>query len=421
MKRDSNGCTDHDERRCELHCFEKNAYYYGKELVPRDFEAEQRYHDGKRWLINRTVLGTGVVCGLGVAIEGECLVVQPGVAIDPEGRELVSAEELRRSLPQLLLARLGPLLQDPNVELDEHLPKRYEVCLELHEVAIEPVERPASVCDGREHTAYNRICESVCLVLREPREVEHSEPTCAEHRCPRPDCEGELEAFLRECSSQPCCSERGRCVPLACVRVDLVDTPGGRKQAPKASQSGVITLCGRQLRVDIDDSCRKLLHRNEALFDLLRCFHTDVPRITEVRVAGQPMPPTMRLHMHESAVEAALQEGVELTLCREVLAETVDACSVFLVHHPVRGDLERLEPLAGHPTLQNGTRIAWKLVEGDRFRRGDVIEITVRGALVRDSNGRALDGTAIQFPTGAGQQGQDFIACIVVTDEKGAV
>ena len=45
---------------------ERNQYFYGKMLTARDFETEQRYFNNKRRLINRTTLGAGVVCGLGV-------------------------------------------------------------------------------------------------------------------------------------------------------------------------------------------------------------------------------------------------------------------------------------------------------------------------------------------------------------------
>ena len=40
---------------------ERNQYFYGKMLTARDFEIEQRYHNNKRRLINRTILGAGVV------------------------------------------------------------------------------------------------------------------------------------------------------------------------------------------------------------------------------------------------------------------------------------------------------------------------------------------------------------------------
>ena len=50
---------------------ERNKYFHGKMLTARDFEAEQRYYNNKRRLINRCLLGVGVVCGLGVYLNDE--------------------------------------------------------------------------------------------------------------------------------------------------------------------------------------------------------------------------------------------------------------------------------------------------------------------------------------------------------------
>ena len=51
---------------CEIPYFERNNFFYGKMMTVRDFFAEQFYFNEKRWLINRMVLGWGVVCGLDV-------------------------------------------------------------------------------------------------------------------------------------------------------------------------------------------------------------------------------------------------------------------------------------------------------------------------------------------------------------------
>ena len=82
--------------------FERNRYFYGKLLTVRDFEAEQRYHTGKRTLINRLVHGAGVVCGLGVTASDEStLIIESGMALDYQGREIVLPETLFRKLPML--------------------------------------------------------------------------------------------------------------------------------------------------------------------------------------------------------------------------------------------------------------------------------------------------------------------------------
>ena len=82
--------------------FERNRYFYGKLLTVRDFEVEQRYHSSKRALLNRLVHGSGVVCGLGVTASDEStLMIESGMALDYQGREIVLPETLFRKLQML--------------------------------------------------------------------------------------------------------------------------------------------------------------------------------------------------------------------------------------------------------------------------------------------------------------------------------
>jgi len=71
--------------------FERNRYFYGKLMTVKDFDTEQSYFNGKRWLINRLLFGTGVVCGLEVDVKPnkKGITIKPGVALDPQGREIV--------------------------------------------------------------------------------------------------------------------------------------------------------------------------------------------------------------------------------------------------------------------------------------------------------------------------------------------
>lgn len=70
--------------------FERNNYFKGKLLSADSFEAEQKYYNDKRRLINRFAGGFGVVCGLDtVAVSDDKISVESGVAIDGCGREIV--------------------------------------------------------------------------------------------------------------------------------------------------------------------------------------------------------------------------------------------------------------------------------------------------------------------------------------------
>ena len=48
----------------------RNHYYFSKMMDVLQFDMEQVYHIRKRQLINRLGIGTGVLCGLGVEVDG---------------------------------------------------------------------------------------------------------------------------------------------------------------------------------------------------------------------------------------------------------------------------------------------------------------------------------------------------------------
>ncbi len=77
-------------KNTQLYPFERNKYYYGMLLSVEDFNAEQKYMNDKRRLINRLIHGSGVVCGLNVVrIDEQTISVESGLAIDSTGREII--------------------------------------------------------------------------------------------------------------------------------------------------------------------------------------------------------------------------------------------------------------------------------------------------------------------------------------------
>ncbi len=83
---------------------ERNAYFYGKLLTVRDFVTEQKYFQAKHQLSHKGLHGTGVVWGLGVTgltsegIEKIRFKLGQGMALDPEGREILVLEETEHEL-----------------------------------------------------------------------------------------------------------------------------------------------------------------------------------------------------------------------------------------------------------------------------------------------------------------------------------
>jgi len=83
-KKDGGEMKQEDKKRCSV-CvipyFERNKLLLWKADDGPDFFGEQCYFNEKRWLINRMVLGWGVVCGLDVTQHedstGEVVVTPP--------------------------------------------------------------------------------------------------------------------------------------------------------------------------------------------------------------------------------------------------------------------------------------------------------------------------------------------------------
>jgi hypothetical protein len=71
---------------------ERINYFYGLLLDADRLVQEQTYFNQKRWMLNRLGLGSGLVCGLAISADpgnAAALALQPGVAIDLAGREIV--------------------------------------------------------------------------------------------------------------------------------------------------------------------------------------------------------------------------------------------------------------------------------------------------------------------------------------------
>lgn len=84
---------------------ERNRYFAGKLLTESDLAAEQAYFVGKQRTHNRLLHGHGTVCGLGVTPtrpESSSVVVQPGMALDCCGREIVVTQAVEVDPSELL-------------------------------------------------------------------------------------------------------------------------------------------------------------------------------------------------------------------------------------------------------------------------------------------------------------------------------
>lgn len=152
--------------------FERNKYFYGKLLTVDDFETEQRYMNDKRRVLNRFLYGTGVVCGLNVVpIDDMTISVEPGLALDFSGREIVVDTPAVKKLSMIdgfdSFIRSG----------DE---KKYlYLCMDYKETEREPVHNVT----GESGVEYNRYQEDYELTVteREPSQTVLSDAVFYEH------------------------------------------------------------------------------------------------------------------------------------------------------------------------------------------------------------------------------------------------
>ncbi len=155
---------------CEVPQLARNYYFTGKLLVERDFTDEQRYLIGKDRRHNQRLHGWGAVCGLRVrqhedpACRESYVIVEPGMAVDCCGREILVTEEqvfpFRQRFLEWWRGQHGP-----QTEPDQK-PHTLQVTLHYTECPAEDVPVLFDECspDGGD-CAPNRIFESFELGL----------------------------------------------------------------------------------------------------------------------------------------------------------------------------------------------------------------------------------------------------------------
>ena len=133
--------------------FERVHFFQGQILTEADLQDEQQYLNAKRHLLNRCLLGSGIVCGLEITHAEGWLVVAPGLAVDCLGREIMINE------PLCIKASLADLPAFLTIEYTE--------------IPVKPV--PSQDTTG--NPVFTRIRESGTLLLSEKN------PMSKHHRC----------------------------------------------------------------------------------------------------------------------------------------------------------------------------------------------------------------------------------------------
>lgn len=151
--------------------FTRNRYFYGKLLTAEDFEQEQRYINDKRRLMNRFVLGAGIVAGLEVIrVDDYNISLEMGLALDETGREIV--------VDKPAICKLSQLDGFEEATSEEGAESLY-LCIEYQETPAEPVQNIANPSvHVSEETEYNKYQENYHLYVTddEPEYLERMEP-----------------------------------------------------------------------------------------------------------------------------------------------------------------------------------------------------------------------------------------------------
>lgn len=153
--------------------FKKNRYFYGKLLTADDFDLEQQYMDDKRRLINRWVLGVGIVAGLEVIrVDDYSISVEMGVALDYTGREIVVDMPVIRKL-----SMIEGYEEATMAEGDESM----YLCIEYHQTPVEPVHNITNrSIHTKEEETFNKYREDYRLYVTDDMPPEPDMGTAGE-------------------------------------------------------------------------------------------------------------------------------------------------------------------------------------------------------------------------------------------------
>jgi hypothetical protein len=388
---------------CGTSLFERNNYYYGKLMTVRDFFDEQRYFNEKRWLINRMIHGSGVVCGLNVCSEGTDIYVEPGLAIDCCGREIWVPEKCKIALPS----------EAPDTYKDSKCitENKYIICLSYQEIKTEQVKLPPISCEEKEKYEYNRIRDSYKIEVKK-YETETDSSKKDSDICP-------LD-YKREPYKQYLCREDFYHYYL-CQRLK---EPCPECHIPECLILGIIKVSYQNIWID---PCykRKLVYTNPMLYDLIYCLHGDLPHIKEISWSDAHKQ-CISWDDFADIVHDGLVVDFDTLMDPKTLNKHTFLVATFTVERTtgyrqmnyIPGRIKACEYDCNGKQATRAKFVFdcdWKNDEvagkNSGIKYGADFEIILRGSSILGCNGKALDGDYIgNLPSGNGVQGGDFVS-----------
>lgn len=418
----------------------RNRYFRHRALRAADYRLEQVYNTERRRLLTRTISGWGVAQGFALKLDGEGgLTCGSGLALDRHGRELVRREACKLGAQEVvLLDSLGMPAPAP-----EGGRERAPYLLQVHygEHRQGPIKTGEACSCGK--TEWTFVRETVVFSLRPDPDgwgntaqagcrqcqctgYEEQQPggenRCA-HSCLCQWTDGELELGPDVAEMhREVCYRLGDPVPLAFVTANFDE-------------------CGDPRFYHMDPCTpRRMIKTNDALFDLIR--GCDLTRITAVSCAdwhdgivswadfsGQFPPDT---NIGTSDPERRGATTFTVTFSKPVLKSTLGAgCIAFRAYGEEEDDGWLVAKHVPHAALTSAshddgemTSSAYIEVGSDWcddviwgkksfFNKPTRIEIEIRGDLILDCHGQAVDASCAgpgKLPSGNGTPGGVYLS-----------
>jgi len=427
----------------------RNRFFLKKQMRAEDFDLEQRYFIERRRLVNRAVLGWGVVYGLGVDVSSDAtpvVHVGRGLALDRHGREIALGAPVAVGRDNTFVQGHGP---DgcPPISIDRIEAGRYVLAAHYAERPTGDANLAAGCGCAKPEKKY--VCETVLFSLRK---LCVPGCPCAETPCSR----------TCRCGSDTCCTAgRG---PHACLcewatHADVPDVgeslcewqgywlcPGDAVDLACVAVERTDDECNPFVIRTVEDACspRRLVKTNDVLYDLIR--GCDLTRIADIswsqwhRAAGsmpwdefaamfqvphQPAGTTDFVIGFTGPVRADTI-GVDTVVMRAVILEQATGWRVTRRVPLNRIDTAPRRAAPGTPPLPTGTTDQIRLHVNPRWIKDEIdpddeswlshrefwIEIEVRGDFILDCHGQALDADArgFQIESGNGAPGGTYLS-----------
>jgi len=429
----------------------RNRYFRHRNLRATDYRLEQVYNTERRRLLSRMISGWGVAQGFALELDGEAgLSCGSGLALDRHGRELV-----RRAAGKLSAQDVVRLNQDgmpaPATENDGRDRAHYLLQAHYGEHHEGPI-KTADVCSCGK-TEWTFVRETVIFSLRpvpdgwrETAQAGCRQCRCTAHEEPQP---GGENRRAHSCLCQWTDGDIGLDREAAEMYRDIC------YQLTDPVPLGFVTVsfdhCNAPQFHDMDPcSPRRMIKSNDALFDLIR--GCDLTRITSVSCAhwhdrivswadfSAQFPPDTDLGTSDP--ERRGPTSFTVTFSNPVLKSTLGAgCITFRAFGEEEDDGWLVAKYVPHAALISATSDENEMTSSAYIEVGsdwcdDVIwgrksffnqptriEIEIRGDLIIDCHGQAVDASCAGpgiVPSGNGTPGGVYLSTFRVQGRMAA-